>query len=59
MSGCPALAAPAGFSTAGLPIGIQIIAPNRQDFSCLQLAYAYKSTLGRGSRRLPPLLGRA
>ncbi|HTC38989.1 MAG TPA: amidase family protein, partial [Steroidobacteraceae bacterium] len=58
MSGCPALAAPAGFSEAGLPIGIQIIAPSRQEFSCLQLAYAYESALSPGNRRLPPLLGR-
>jgi amidase len=56
MSGCPALAAPAGFSAAGLPIGIQLIAPNRQDFSCLQLAYAYESVLSEANRRLPPLL---
>ncbi len=56
MSGCPALAAPAGFGAAGLPIGIQLIARNRQEFSCLQLAYAYESTL---TKRLPPLLGRA
>ena len=58
MSGCPALAAPAGFSDAGLPIGIQIIAPNRQEVSCLHLAYAYESALGSTNRRLPPLLGR-
>ena len=58
MSGCPALAAPAGFSAAGLPIGIQFIGPNRQEFSCLQLAYAYESTLSASNRRLPPLLGR-
>lgn len=42
MSGCPALAAPAGFSQHGLPIGIQIIAPNRQELACLQLAQAYE-----------------
>jgi amidase len=58
MSGCPALAAPAGFSDAGLPIGIQIIAPNRQELSCLQLAYAYESTLSAANRRLPALLNR-
>lgn len=58
MSGCPALAAPAGFSPAGLPIGIQLIAPQRQEFSCLQLAHAYEGTLGPASRRLPPLLSR-
>jgi len=58
MSGCPALAAPAGFGDTGLPIGIQFIAPNRQEFSCLQLAYAYESALSPSNRRLPPLLGR-
>lgn len=48
MSGCPALAAPAGFNERGLPIGIQIIAPNRQELACLQLAYAYEGlTPGR------------
>jgi amidase len=56
MSGCPALAAPAGFSHAGLPIGIQIVAPNRQELSCLQLGYAYESALSSTNRRLPPLL---
>jgi amidase len=56
MSGSPALAVPAGFSDQGLPIGIQLVGPNRQDFSVLQLAYAYESTLGDEHRRLPPLL---
>ncbi len=56
MSGCPALAAPAGFGAAGLPIGIQLIAPNRQEFSCLQLAYAYEKTF---TNRPPPLLSGA
>ena len=56
MSGCPALAAPAGFNERGLPIGIQIIAPNHQELSCLQLAYAYEGALDAARRRLPPLL---
>jgi amidase len=56
MSGCPALAAPAGFDDRGLPMGIQIIAPNRQELSCLQLAHAYESALNAATRRLPPLL---
>jgi amidase len=56
LSGSPALAVPAGFSDSGLPIGIQLVGPNRQDFSLLQLAYAYESTLGPEHRRLPPLL---
>lgn len=56
MCGSPALAVPAGFSERGLPIGIQLIGPNRQDFGLLQLAYAYESTLGIEHRRLAPLL---
>ena len=56
MSGCPALAAPAGFSNHGLPIGIQIIGPNRQELSCLQLGYAYESAANAVIHRLPPLL---
>jgi amidase len=59
MCGCPALAAPAGFSGQGLPIGMQIIAPNRQELACLQLAYAHESTLAPARRRLPPLIGGA
>lgn len=55
MSGCPALAAPAGFGAGGLPIGIQLIAPNRQEFSCLQLAYAYENSPAFANR-MPPLL---
>jgi amidase len=59
MSGCPSLAAPAGFSERGLPIGIQIIARNRGDFACLQLAHAYERILSPGNRRTSPLLERA
>ena len=56
MSGCPALAAPAGFSGEGLPIGIQIVAPNRREASCLQFAHAYQLATDWTYRRLPPLL---
>ena len=56
MSGCPALAAPAGFSDHGLPIGIQIVAPNHGELACLQLAHAYDGTTRWTAKRLPPLL---
>ena len=56
MSGCPALAAPAGFSDQGLPIGIQIVGPNRSELSCLQLAYAYDTATAWPNRRPPRLL---
>jgi amidase len=56
MSGCPALAAPAGFSENGLPIGIQIVGPNRSELGCLQLAYAYELATDWTHAHLPPLL---
>jgi amidase len=56
MSGCPALAVPAGFGPEGLPIGIQIIAPIRRELACLQLAYAYESAMDPDWRRAPELL---
>ena len=58
MAGCPALAAPAGFNAVGLPIGIQIVAPNHREQSCLELAYAYDLATNWVSRRLPPLLAK-
>jgi amidase len=59
MSGCPSLAAPAGFSDHGLPIGIQIIAPNRRELDCLQLAYAYELATNWTNARLPSLLSQS
>jgi amidase len=56
MSGCPALAAPAGFSAQGLPMGIQIIAPAHGELQCLQLAYAYEAASQSVRARLSPLL---
>ena len=57
MSGCPSLAVPAGFSKQGLPIGIQIDAPNHAELSCLQLAYGYDLANRWATKRLPALLG--
>jgi amidase len=56
MSGCPALAVPAGFSAQGLPIGLQIVGPNHSELSCLQLAYAYDNATQWVAKRPPPLL---
>jgi amidase len=56
MSGAPALAAPAGFNDQGLPIGIQIVAPDRHELDCLQLAYADESAIASTVNRLPALL---
>jgi amidase len=57
MAGNPALAVPAGFNAAGLPMGMQIAAANHGELACLQLAHAYDLATGWTRRRLPPLLG--
>jgi amidase len=56
MSGCPALAAPAGFNPQGLPMGIQIVGPVRHELECLQLACAYESASSWIRARRPALL---
>jgi amidase len=56
MAGCPSLAVPAGFNVEGLPIGIQIVARNHDERSCLELAHAYETVTNQVCRRLPPLL---
>jgi amidase len=55
LSGNPALAVPAGFGAAGLPIGLQIVGPNRGEVSCLQLAKAYEAATGWAQKRPPAL----
>ena len=57
MTGCPALAVPAGFGAGGLPIGVQIVAPVWRELACLQLAHAYEQANDWVRRRPPPVLG--
>jgi amidase len=54
LSGTPALAVPAGFGSAGLPIGLQIVGPNRGELACLQLAKAFEAASGWTERKPPP-----
>ena len=56
MSGCPSLSVPAGFNAAGLPTGIQIVAPIHGERTCLELAHAYDQATNWVSRRPPDLL---
>ena len=56
MSGCPAVNVPAGFSAAGLPMGLQIMAPNHAERSCLELAHAYDQATRWVEKRQPPTL---
>jgi amidase len=57
MSSCPALGVPVGFNSAGLPMGMQIVAPNHGELACLQLAHAYDQATQWVAKRPPPLLG--
>lgn len=56
-SGCPVAAVPAGFSEAGLPMGIQIVGRPRSDFDLLRLAYAYEERNDWFGKVKPKLLG--
>ncbi len=50
----PAIAVPAGFTTEGLPVGLQIVGRPRDELGVLQLAYAYEQAT-RFYRRAPAL----
>jgi Asp-tRNA(Asn)/Glu-tRNA(Gln) amidotransferase A subunit family amidase len=51
----PNMGMPAGFSSDGLPMGIQLIGQRADDLSVLQMAYAYEQAAGL-NEVLPPLL---
>lgn len=46
---CPALSMPCGFTPSGLPVGLQIIAPNRQEAKLLGMARWMEEVLGLGA----------
>ena len=50
-TGNPAASVPAGFTPEGLPVGVQIVGRDKQDFSVLQLAHAFEHATGFGKRR--------
>ena len=50
-TGNPAASVPCGFTPEGLPVGIQIVGRDRQDFSVLQMAHAFEQATGFGKRR--------
>ena len=54
VTGCPSISVPAGFTSDGLPVGIQIVGPPKCDFEVLQIADAYEK-ITRFPERRPPL----
>jgi len=55
MSGCPAVSVPVGFNQRGLPMGLQIVAPNHGERALLDMAFAYEGATD-WDKALPPLL---
>jgi amidase len=50
-TGNPAVSVPTGFTAGGLPVGLQIVGRDRQDFSVLQLAHAFEQATEFDRRR--------
>lgn len=51
VTGNPAISVPCAFSSAGLPIGMQIVGRHHDDWGVLQLAYAFEQATQIGNRR--------
>jgi amidase len=49
-TGNPAASVPAGFTPEGLPVGVQIVGRDKQDFSVLQMAHAFEQATGFGKK---------
>ena len=47
----PAMSVPAGFTSDGLPVGIQLVGRHRSEWSLLQLAHAFEQATQHGRRR--------
>jgi amidase len=48
VTGLPAISVPAGFTAAGLPVGLQLVGPRRSDWDLLAAAWAVEATTGCG-----------
>jgi len=58
VNGWPAISVPCGFTSQGLPMGLQIIGPHGGESVVFQLAHAYEQATDWHKRR-PPLLAQA
>lgn len=55
MTTCPAISVPAGFTSEGLPVGLQLVGPHRSDMELLRIARAFEKGIDVGARR-PPIV---
>ena len=53
VTGHPAISVPCGFTSEGLPVGLQIVGRHHDDLGVLQLAYAFQESTHIGMRRPP------
>jgi amidase len=53
VTGLPAVSVPGGFTSDGLPVGLQIVGRHQDDWGVLQLAHAFEQATGFGRRRAP------
>ncbi len=51
VTGCPAISVPAGFTGAGHPVGVQIVAAHNQEHRLLEVASAFERLAGVSARR--------
>jgi len=56
LTGTPAVSFPAGFDTAGLPIGVQLIGRHFEEGTILRMAHAFQSATDY-HRSVPPMAG--
>jgi amidase len=49
-TGNPAASVPGGFTPEGLPVGVQIVGRNKEDFSVLQMAHAFEQATTFGKK---------
>jgi amidase len=51
VTGCPAISVPAGFTSEGWPVGVQIVAAPRAERRLLEVAHAFEQISRAGDRR--------
>jgi len=54
VTGHPAISVPSGFTSEGLPVGVQIVGRHQDDWGVLQLAWAFEQATGFW-RQKPPM----
>ncbi|MFC7063444.1 amidase [Halobacillus seohaensis] len=49
--GNPALSVPSGFTSDGLPLGLQVVGPHRADYEVLRIGHAFEQATNYGKKR--------